>query len=280
MSEAIYPKTSKASKTPKTSKATRAARAPVQPVDEYEDYDGYDEYEDGEVGEDYGEYTRPPRNVEEEWEYDDERSLVTSPGRAVALGIAGVALLAVFSAIIWILSTTNTPSGPVVVDGPAGGVPVITGFTQTSEAESPVKGAFAPDFAWTDSNNQSVALSSFRGNKPVFVNFWGTWCPPCRQEMPLIESFYEQHKNDIQIIGVSMYPRDDPSTVLNFVKQSNYNWKFIHDGDYKVAQRYEVANVPSSYFIDKNGVIQAVQIGEIMNESIIEGYYNQVAGTK
>jgi len=275
MSDAIYPKTSKGSKARKASQAPRAS-VPAQPVDEYEDYDEY------ELDEEYGEYDRPVRDVEEEWEYGEERSLITSPGRAVALGVALVALVAVFSAIVWMLSTTSSNSPPVVVDGPAGGVPVITGFAQTdsSNLEKPVKGAFAPNFTWTDSNNQNVSLASFRGNKPVFVNFWGTWCPPCRQEMPLIESFYEQHKNDIQIIGVSMYPRDDPSTVLNFVKQSNYNWKFIHDGDYKVAQRYEVANVPSSYFIDKNGIIQAVQIGEIMNQSVIEGYYNQVVTAK
>jgi thiol-disulfide isomerase/thioredoxin len=273
MSDAIYPKTSKGSKARKASQAPRAS-TPAHPVDEYEDYDEY------ELDEEYGEYDRPAGNVEEDWEYEEERSLITSPSRAVALGVALVALVAVFSAIIWMLSTNSTPGPPQIVDGAAGGVPVITGFAQTSEAEAPVKGAFAPNFSWTDSNNQNVSLASFRGSKPVFVNFWGTWCPPCRQEMPLIESFYEQHKNNIQIIGVSMYPRDDPSTVLNFVKQSNYNWKFIHDGDYKVAQRYEVANVPSSYFIDKNGIIQAVQIGEIMNQSVIEGYYNQVATTK
>jgi len=288
MSDAIYPKASKASK---TSKAPKVSKAPAPPTDDYEDYDSdYDEYDQNAQNaqnaqyEQYDEYEqydrhgRPVRDDEEDWEYEDERSIITSPGRAIALGVAGVALLAVFSAIIWLLSTSNSPSAPQITEGAQGGVPVLQGFVPTSEAEAPVKGAYPPDFKWTD-NNQSVSLSSFRGNKPVFVNFWGTWCPPCRSEMPAMESFYQEHKNDIQIIGVSMYPRDDPMQVLNFVKQANYSWKFIHDGDYKIAEKYEIANVPSSFFIDKNGIIQAVQIGA-MNQSQIESYYSQVAQAK
>ncbi len=125
MSDAIYPKTSKVSKGSKAPKASQAAQLSAHPVDEYEDYDEY------ELDEEYGEYERPARDVEEEWEYEDERSLMTSPARAVALGVAGVALLAVFSAIIWMLSTTNSPTPPQIVDGAAGGVPVITGFAQS-----------------------------------------------------------------------------------------------------------------------------------------------------
>jgi thiol-disulfide isomerase/thioredoxin len=265
MSDAIYPKASKA---PKASKLSKAPTASARPADDYEDYDS-----------EYDEYDEPYVENGDEWEYDDEErtSLVTSPSRAIALGIAGVALLAVFSAVIWLMSTSQPAGPPLIIDGPAGGVPVIQGFAQTKEAQAPAKGAFAPDFVWND-NNQTVALSSFRGSKPVFVNFWGTWCPPCRSEMPAMEAFYQQHKNEIQMIGVSMYPRDDPTTVLNFVRDAKYSWKFIHDGDYKVAEKYQVASVPSSYFIDTNGVIKAVQVGA-MNQSQIESYFQQVRTT-
>jgi thiol-disulfide isomerase/thioredoxin len=276
MSDALYPKASKAA-TP--SKAPKGSKAPARPADDYEDYgsdyDEDEEYDDYEQSDKYG---RPVQRGEEDWEYEDERRILTTPGRAIALGVSGVALLAVFAAIVWLLSTSNSTSPPKITEGAQGGVPVIQGFMQTSEPEAPVKGAHPPDFKWTE-NNQTVSLSSFRGNKPVFVNFWGTWCPPCRSEMPAMESFYQTHKNDIQIIGVSMGPRDDPGGVLNFVKQANYSWKFIHDSDYQIAQRYEIANVPSSYFIDKNGIIQAVQIGAMI-QSQIESYYSQVAPAK
>jgi thiol-disulfide isomerase/thioredoxin len=280
MSDALYPKASKASK---SSRAPKVSKAPARPADDYEDYDEYDESEDYDRQPQYEQYDRRGRPVQGDYEdydeYDEEEhSILTTPGRAIALGVAGVALLAVFAAIIWLLSTSNSSSAPKIVEGAQGGVPVIQGFVPTSENQAPVKGAYPPDFKWTE-NNQPVSLSSFRGDKPVFVNFWGTWCPPCRGEMPAMETFYQEHKNDIQIIGVSMGPRDDPAGVLNFVKQANYSWKFIHDGDYTVAQRYQIANVPSSYFIDKNGVIQAVQIGA-MNQSQIESYYSQVAAVK
>jgi cytochrome c biogenesis protein CcmG/thiol:disulfide interchange protein DsbE len=266
MSDAIYPKTSKASKSPGISKA------PVPPVDDYEEYDDeYEEYEE------YDEYDEPYNAVAGVRGYEQTNSgLLTTPGRAVALGLSALALLAVFSAVIWLMSTSKPPGPPQLPEGAQGGVPVIQGFVQTSEQQAPTKGAFAPDFMWKDTDNQTVALSSFRGTKPVFVNFWGTWCPPCRQEMPEMEKFYQLHKDQIQMIGVSMYPRDDPTQVLNFVKDANYSWKFIHDGDYKVADKYHVDSVPSSYFIDRNGIIKAVQVGAFLSESQMESYFAQV----
>jgi thiol-disulfide isomerase/thioredoxin len=268
MSDTTYPKASKAprvSRVSRVSKASGAPKASARPADDYE-YDDAEYDEEDETYLDEG---------DEEEEYDEEAGpgLLASPGRAMVLGISAVALLAVFGVVIWLM--TSQPAPPKIIDGAQGGVPVIKGFVQTSEAQAPTKGAFAPDFMWTDSNNQNVALSSFRGDKPVFMNFWGTWCPPCRAEMPEMEKFYQKHKNEIQMIGVSMYPRDDPPIVLNFVKDANYSWKFIHDGDYKVAERYQVASVPSSYFIDRNGVIKAVQVGQ-MTEEMIENYFQQV----
>ncbi|MEO8288248.1 MAG: TlpA disulfide reductase family protein [Chloroflexota bacterium] len=250
MSEATYPKASKASK------------PPARPVDDYEDYDEEDEIIEHDV----------------EPYYEDEQEpgtgLLASPGRAMALGVAGLALLVVFSAIIWLMSTRE-PQAPTLLSTNEAGVPTILGLAQTSEAQAPNKGALAPDFIWKEGNDQTLQLSSFRGSKPIFMNFWGTWCPPCRAEMPAMETFYMQHKDEIQIIGVSMYPRDDPTQVLNFVKNANYSWKFVHDGDYRIAEKYQVASVPSSYFIDRSGVIQAVHIGA-MNNQQMETYFQQV----
>jgi len=263
MSDATYPKASKGSKVTRVSRASETPTASAQPADDYED----------------AEYDEPYYDEDEEleYEYDEEEAgpgLLASPGRAVLLGISAVALLAVLGLVIWLLSSQQS-SGPKVIEGATGGVPVIRGLAQTSEAQAPTKGAFAPDFIWTD-NNQDVALSSFRGDKPVFLNFWGTWCPPCRAEMPAMEQFYQLHKDEIQMIGVSMAPRDEPTGVLSFVKDANYSWKFIHDGDYKIAEKYQVASVPSSYFIDRNGIIKVVQIGAMIDEKMIENNFQQV----
>src|SRR6476659_3496299 len=173
MSDATYPKASKGSKVTRVSRASETPTASAQPADDYEDAE-YDEpyYDEDEDLED---------------EYDEEEAgpgLLASPGRAILLGISAVALLAVFGLVIWLLSSQS--KGTIIVEGPQGGVPVIKGLAQTSEAQAPTKGAFAPDFIWTD-NNRDVALSSLRGDKPVFLNFCGTWCPPCRAEMPAME---------------------------------------------------------------------------------------------
>jgi thiol-disulfide isomerase/thioredoxin len=154
------------------------------------------------------------------------------------------------------------------------GVPTIKGFKQTSEQQAPAKGAFAPDFEWEE-GGRAMSISSYRGDKPLFVNFWGTWCPPCRAEMPEMEAFYQRHRNEIEIIGVSMAPRDDPPTVFQFVQDAPYSWKFVHDATYDAATRYQVMSVPSSYFIDKNGVVKAVHVGA-MNGQQMESYLLEV----
>lgn len=231
-------------------------------------------------------------------DWDEEEApqpagILATPGRAIALGLSALLLLVVFSLVIFLMSSRATPGttisgsssnngsvskvGSLLPTLQTNNVPVITGFNPATAAESqaPAKGAYAPDFMWKDTDGKTVALSSFRGNKPLFVNFWGTWCPPCRSEMPAMETFSQQHQNDIQVLSVSMGPRDDPAGVLNFIKAANYGWKFVHDGDYNVATRYEVGSVPSSYFIDKNGIIKAVQIGA-MTPPMIESYLLQV----
>lgn len=219
-------------------------------------YDQYDQYED----EDY-------------YEDDEEVAVVSINRRAVALIVSSLLVVGIFAVAIWILLAQNAkPTSITTVEQ----VPTITGFDPDTakEDQEPKKGLLAPDFQWTE-NGKTVSLSSYRGTKPLFVNFWGTWCPPCKAEMPEMANLYNAHKNDIEIIGVSMGPRDWPEQVLSFVSKTTYNWKFIHDSDYKVATRYQVSAIPSSYFIDKNGVINTVHIGA-MTGSMMEGYTEQV----
>jgi thiol-disulfide isomerase/thioredoxin len=244
----------------KTRPAAKPANARKQQSDDYDDNPDataqYAEYED-----DDGYYE------------DEEEAVVSVNGkRAIALAVTGMLVVAIFGVAIWMfLGQSRTPPG----GGPVQGVPTIAGFNADTaqETQAPTKGAFAPDFVWQE-NGQTVSLSSFRGKKPVFVNFWGTWCPPCRAEMPEMQNLYNAKRNDIEIVGVSMGPRDWPKLVLDFVNASSYNWKFVHDNDYSVATRYQVVSVPSSYFIDKNGVIQAVHVGA-MNRSMMDSYLQQ-----
>lgn len=187
--------------------------------------------------------------------------LFSSPGRAMALVGSLVLLLAVFSVVIFLLGSRKNPT--------------VSGAKDcTNAAGAPRVGECAPDFQLVNvRDSRSLQLSSLRG-KPVFVNFWGTWCPPCRAEMPEMQKFYQQHKDEIEVIGISMAPRDDPGVVLSFIQQNPYSWTFIHDSDYSVAQRYIVQAVPSSYFIDEAGVIRVAKIGP-MDMPMMEAYLQQ-----
>jgi thiol-disulfide isomerase/thioredoxin len=253
----------------RTRPGARSARGNASPGDDYDEpqnsqveYTQYDDDEDD--------------GYEDDGYYDDEDVAVVSVNRnrAIALSATIVLVIGIFGVVLWMLMNQNPvgPGGQQTV----GEVPTISGLNPAtmSEQQTPSKGGFAPDFMWQE-GGQTVSLSSYRGDKPVFVNFWGTWCPPCKAEMPEMQNLYNAHKNDIEIIGISMAPRDWPQQVLRFVNNSPYSWKFVHDGDYSIAQRYGVMSIPSSYFIDKNGVIQAVHVGA-MTGSMMQGYLDQV----
>ncbi len=198
--------------------------------------------------------------VEVEGEQAGPSGAFSSPARAVTLVFSMLLLLVVGATVMWLVSTRSTSSvaGAGASNGDTSGLDV-----------APRTGALAPDFELVDVHtNKPVKLSSLRG-KPVFINFWGTWCPPCRAEMPEMQKLYDKYKGQVEILGVSMGPRDDPTRVQVFVDAASYNWTFIHDPEYSVATAYQVQAIPSSYFIDKDGVIRAVHIGG-MNEGQME----------
>ena len=148
------------------------------------------------------------------------------------------------------------------------GILVIQGCTPSSQAmqdgqqEAAVGinvGELAPDFTLTDLEGNSVTLSEYRG-KVVVLNFWATWCPPCRAEMPDIESLYQEYKDKgLVVIGIDI--GEPEATVRQFVQRGGYSWTFVLDSTGTVAANYNIRAIPTSFFIDREGVIQAVNIG-------------------
>ncbi len=90
-----------------------------------------------------------------------------------------------------------------------------------------------------------------------------------------MQKMHEKYKGQVEIIGISMGPRDQLDIVKGFVNQNEYGWTFVHDEEYDVAQPYQVNAVPTSYFIDKEGVISAMHIGA-MSDAQMEGYLQQI----
>lgn len=120
-------------------------------------------------------------------------------------------------------------------------------------------GQIAPDFTLSDLDGNALSLSDSRG-KVVFINFWATWCPPCRAEMPEIEAVYQEYKDKgVVVIGVDIQETTDQ--VRNSVQQGGYSWTFAIDSSGAVANTYRITAIPTSFFIDRQGIVRVVNVG-------------------
>jgi thiol-disulfide isomerase/thioredoxin len=114
------------------------------------------------------------------------------------------------------------------------------------------------NFALVDLEGNEIALSDYKGKK-IFVNFWATWCPPCRGEMPDMNKLHsELEGSDFIILAVNV--GEDKDTVERFIKNSDFNFKVLLDIDTRVAAQYGISAFPTSILIDENGeVLKAVR---------------------
>lgn len=127
----------------------------------------------------------------------------------------------------------------------------------------------AINFKLKDLNGKELSLSDLKGKK-VFLNFWATWCPPCRAEMPEIEKLYQQTKDsDLVIVAVEI--GEPLNTVKSFIDSNKYNFKVLLDSDQSVATQYNIASIPTSYFIDVEGNIVSKNVGA-MNIDQMKAY--------
>lgn len=131
----------------------------------------------------------------------------------------------------------------------------------------------AMDFKLKDLNGKEVSLSNYKGKK-VFLNFWATWCPPCKAEMPEMEKLYQETKDsDLVILAVNL--DEDKDTVQKFINSNKYNFPVLLDTGNIVASQYEVVSIPTSFFIDKEGNIVDKHIGAMTIEDM-KNYINNI----
>ena len=132
------------------------------------------------------------------------------------------------------------------------------------------KGQLAPDITLTTLDGEEVKSSDFRG-KNVVLNFWATWCPPCRAEMPHMQSYYEENKEkqNLEIIGFNMtFSGDSIEKVEQFVASYKLTFPIFTTFDESVIDQYSVMTMPSTYFIDEDGRIHSKILGPIDEESL------------
>lgn len=124
------------------------------------------------------------------------------------------------------------------------------------------KGNLAPDFELQSLDGKTIKLSSLRGKK-VIVNFWATWCPPCRQEMPEMEEFYSKHKNEgVEILAVNLTQAEKSrADVPEFIEEYGITFPILMDEKGNTGQLYNVSSIPATFIIDTQGVIQQEIVG-------------------
>ena len=149
---------------------------------------------------------------------------------------------------------------------------VAVGLLDELEA---AEGELAPDFVLRTLDGGQARLSDYRG-KTVVLNFWASWCPPCREEMPEFQELWEQRgadgSDDLVILAVDRIREDSEGAVEGFTDEVGVTFPVLFDtagGD--VEARYRVLGLPATYFIDRDGVIRARNLGPVFGDLLPDG---------
>lgn len=146
-----------------------------------------------------------------------------------------------------------------------------TAFTEKTAVEGLEKGNLAPDFELVTLNGDKVKLSDFRGKK-VLLNFWASWCGPCRAEMPDMEELHKEGREDLVILAVNATQTEkSKESPAEFIKKLELTFPVVLDEKGIVSKTYQVIALPTSYFIDSEGKINDKYTGTLSYEQMING---------
>lgn len=159
---------------------------------------------------------------------------------------------------------------------PAQAVEFPTRAAPSAEAFAPSKGAPAPAFALTALDGQTVRLSDLRG-KVVMLNFWATWCGPCSAEMPNIEKVYQNYR-DQGVVILAINQGEFAEQVRGYADLYQLHFPILLDESTEVGRLYRVRALPTTFFIDRDGIIRQVQIGGPMSVEFIEKQIKSLLG--
>lgn len=128
----------------------------------------------------------------------------------------------------------------------------------------------APNFTLSTLEGKEIKLSDFKGRK-VMINFWATWCPPCKAEMPAMQQLYNQANGYMDILAINIDPKND---VAGFVRENQLTFPILLDESGKVNEDFSIISIPTTFLINEDGMIEKKHIGamtlEQMEEFIIE----------
>lgn len=187
------------------------------------------------------------------------RSILT----VVAVGLLVIVVVGLLSPQAAPAASSTSSSSTSSTSQPAANVPVGLQV-----------GDLAPNFTLSSLNGRQVSLNDFRG-KPVMLNFWFATCPGCLQEIPGMQSLYASQQaagKDFVILGVNSV--DDAQTARDFVQTSGLTYQMVLDNNQSVARLYNLGATPTSYFIDRQGIIRAVVVGPVVGSALQQNVAN------
>ncbi|SFX27366.1 Peroxiredoxin [Thermoactinomyces sp. DSM 45891] len=153
---------------------------------------------------------------------------------------------------------------------------VMVGYTiyqMSSSGKQPGRGDVAPNFTLTTLDGKKMSLSDLKG-KGVMLNFWGTWCEPCKAEMPAMKQVYKKYQDKgFEIVAVNVGESD--VAVHSFMKSYDLDFPVWLDPDKDVTRLYRVGPIPSTFFIDDKGIVARQNMGEL-NLAQLEVYVNEI----
>ncbi|WP_019376912.1 peroxiredoxin family protein [Virgibacillus halodenitrificans] len=149
-----------------------------------------------------------------------------------------------------------------------------TAMVNTSQTEKALEGTeigdTAPDFELVSTNEEKVKLSDYRGKK-VMLNFWATWCPPCREEIPAMQNFYDE--KEIVILAVNLTQTEaKKQDVENFMEKHRVTFPVLLDEASDVSNKYRIQPIPTTYMIDSQGKIRFKAYGAMTYEQMVSEF--------
>lgn len=179
----------------------------------------------------------------------------------VILGVAAFALLLMLATLGYnLLSPRFKPQENTSVDFSSQTTENVSSASSSKAAEKA-----APDFTVQDTNGKNVSLSDFKG-KPVVLNFWASWCPPCKSEMPDYEKMYQQYSpKDVVFMMVNLTDgdRETTATAKRFLSDNHYTFSAYFDTEFSASDAYGISVIPDSVFIDRDGNVVGTYEGMI-----------------